>query len=151
MKKLRNAVLALVAATILTLAVASPASASDWGGYANPGASGCGSNYVVASKPITGRAGLVGAYLEIKWSNGCPGNYARIVMANGHSGDIALSIHSQVSPYNAAGTDETNVSSSAWTYVIALAHSSDAVCAYADIRFFYQFPWEAPVSAVLCA
>lgn len=132
------------------LGSAAPASASDWGGYADPNSAQCGTNTVVKRVPITGRAGLVGAYLEIKWSNGCPGNYARVVMANQHSGDVAVSIQAQASPYNKAGADETRVTT-AWTRVIALANSSDRVCAYTDIKFFYQMPWEARKSASVCA
>lgn len=145
---------ALAAAAVVAgvLVSAGPASASDWGGYADPGSSQCGSNYVVKRTPIPGRAGLVGAYLEIKWSNGCPGNYARVVMANGHTApNVSLSIHAQASPYNKAGADETNVTGPVWTRVIALNSSSDRVCAYADVRFFYQFPWQAPVAASVCA
>ncbi len=152
MTKPRIVFLGLAGAVALTLMVASPASATDWGGYADPASGGCGSNYVVSSTPITGRAGLVGAYLEIKWSNGCPGNYARVVMANGHvASTLGVSIHAQASPYNQAGADETNISGSAWTRVIALNSSSDTVCAYVDVKFSYQFPWEAAKSAVLCA
>jgi hypothetical protein len=140
---------ALIAGVLVS---ASPAAASDWGGYADPAASQCGSNYVVKRTPITGRAGLVGAYLEIKWSNGCPGNYARVVMANAHQAAwLGVSIHAQVWPYNKAGADETRVAGSAWTRVISLSSSSDRVCAYTDIKFSYQFAWEAARSASLCA
>lgn len=142
----------VVVATIL-LGFATPqlASAADWGGYANPAWSRCGSNSTVASTAIPGRAGLTGGYLQIKWSNGCPGNYARFVAASGHpAAKVALSIHAQVSPYNKAGTDEGRVDGAAWTYVIKLNKSSDRVCAYVDVTWFYQLPWEK-VSKVLCA
>lgn len=138
---------ALLAALAFGLAIpllsAAPANASDWGGYANP-ASGCGSNYVVKQVPVytsvvNGSALYVGQ-LQIKWSNGCPGNYARFAAAGGvHPSWIGISIHAQASPYNKAGADETNTDV-AYTRVISLAHSSDAVCAYVDlyVQFYGQ-------------
>jgi hypothetical protein len=151
------AALALVAGGALT---AAPASASDWGGYANPAAAGCGSNYVVKSIPVTywgtGRSYTLGT-LQIKWSNGCPGNYARFEAASGFMPrGIALSIHGQSAPFNKAGTDEKNVPV-AFTHVIKLARSSDRVCAYLDVTTARPswVPQSEPVtlsaSATVCA
>ncbi len=133
-----------LAVIAVVLAPASAANASDWGGYANPASAGCGSNYVVKQVPVytsvvNGNQLYVGQ-LQIKWSYGCPGNYARFAAAGGvHPSWIGISIHAQASPYNQAGADETNVDI-AYTRVISLAHSYDTVCAYVDlyVQFYGQ-------------
>lgn len=127
----------------MALTAFSPAQASDWGGYANP-ADRCGTNYVVKqtdvyTSVVNGVAKYVGK-LQIKWSNGCPGNYARFEAAPGERPSwIGISIHSQKPPYNQAGADEYNTTV-AYTKVIQLASSSDVVCAYVDmyVTFYGQ-------------
>ncbi|WP_243076685.1 hypothetical protein [Microbacterium sp. SS28] len=151
---------AAVAIVLGVLASAAPASASDWGGYANPAAGGCGSNYVVKSVPVSymgATRGYTVGTLQIKWSNGCPGNYARYEAASGYMPRaIAMSIQAQASPFNKSGTNEEYVTV-AFTRVIALAKSSDRVCAYLDV--YTARPTWAPQSepttwkssVVLCA
>lgn len=87
--------------------------------------------------------------LSIKWSNGCPGNYAHYTPNYGQI--VGMSIHSQRPPYNKAGTDE-RTSDNVWTYVIKLANSSDRVCAYIDVKkdTTWSFDYRKG-SAVLCA
>lgn len=141
------AAVAAVAIVVSALVSGAPASASDWGGYANPAAGACGSNYVVKSVPVsymgTTRGYTVGT-LEIKWSNGCPGNYARFTASSGYMPRaIAMSIHAQASPFNQAGTNEEYVTV-AYTRVIKLARSTDRVCAYLDV--FTARPTWAPQS-----
>ena len=133
----------MAALTVIGLvAPAGPAAASDWGGYANPASAQCGSNYVVTSAPVYATVangyGLYVGDLQLKWSNGCPGNYARFAAAGGiYPSWIGISVQAQVSPYNKAGADEDNVRV-AWTRVIALARSSDRVCAYLDVNLSAQ-------------
>lgn len=118
---------------------AGTAAASDWGGYRDPGR-GCGGNYVVSSAPVyarqwDGRSLYIGK-LEIKWSHGCPGNYARFAAAGGiNPTSIGISIHAKASPYNKAGADETRTRV-AYTRVIELRRSSDRVCAYLDVNLY---------------
>jgi hypothetical protein len=132
---------ALVLAVAGVVASAGNAVASDWGGYADPSAAACGSNYVVSSTDVyaslmNGTWLYVGK-LQVKWSYGCPGNYARFAAAGGiYPTAIGISIQAQASPYNKAGADEVNTV--AWTRVIALAHSSDQVCAYVDVNLYAQ-------------
>lgn len=132
---------AAAAGVLLTLTMTTPAQASDWGGYANP-ANGCGGNYKVAdtevyTDTVQGSAGYVGK-LQIKWSYGCPGNYARFEAAGGWRPSwIGISIHSQNPPYNKAGADEVNTTV-AYTRVIQLANNSDVVCAYVDMYVMYK-------------
>lgn len=148
MTRARRGVMAVVAAAAIVVSAlvsGAPASASDWGGYADPAA--CGSNFVVKSVPVsymgTTRGYTVGT-LEIKWSNGCPGNYARYVAASGYMPRaIAMSIHAQASPFNKAGTNE-EFKTVAYTKVIKLARSSDRVCTYLDV--FTARPTWAPQS-----
>lgn len=144
-RTVRRRSLAACAAGVLAIgglsASAGTASASDWGGYADPGY-GCGSNYVVSSAPVyaplSNGTSLYVGNLEVKWSNGCPGNYARFAAAGGiYPTWIGISIHAQASPYNKAGADESNTRV-AYTRVIALARSSDRVCAYLDVTLNAQ-------------
>lgn len=153
-RRLLGASAAAVLAVGGLAAAAADASASDWGGYANP-AVGCGSNYVVAAAPVytsqlsNGMSLYIGE-LQVKWSYGCPGNYARFAAAGGINPNwIGISIHAQASPYNKAGADETNTRI-AYTRVIALARSSDRVCAYLDVTLNVQGQ-PAHGAKVLCA
>lgn len=139
----------------MALVGATPASASDWGGYTNPAYRVCGSNYPVASKLVYNKDKTLAGRLHIKWSNGCPGNYALFEPA-GAVWYVKLSIHSQMPPHNKAGTDEDHPGSgNVWTYVIKLNRSTDRVCAYVDVwgGKWYSSPWlNAPsASAALCA
>lgn len=152
----RRRVVGAACATALALAATllptGAASASDWGGYANP-ASGCGSNYVVKQQDVYANPGYNGTRrylgkLQIKWSNGCPGNYARFEASGTTPTYIGISIHAQASPYNKAGADETNTRV-AYTRVISLARSSDRVCAYLDVNV--QAGELLHGSSVLCA
>lgn len=157
----RKALTSVVAAlTVLgaVLVTAIPASGSDWGGYANP--ANCGSNFLVRESPVYAVGSStwykVGT-LQIKYSNGCPGNYARYVADSSYMPrSVALSIQAQVSPYNNAGANE-EYATVVYTRVIKLARSSDRVCAYLDVRvarptWMSQYePVTLTGSAVLCA
>lgn len=154
--KMKNALRLMVASLVGAALMLTPtnAYASDWGGYANPADWWCGSNYVVRSTPVYGKA-ADGSWwkmgdLQIKWSNGCPGNYARYATSNGFpAGYVGISIHAQASPYNKAGADEWS-QYTVFTRVIRLANSSDRVCAYMDTRMIASGRY-LEGSASLCA
>jgi hypothetical protein len=144
LRRPRHLAVAFIAGVLALGAALTPAgaaNASDWGGFANPADGSCGSNYVVKQVPVysdvvNGQALYVGD-LQIKWSNGCPGNYARFAAAGGvYPSWIGISIQAQASPYNKAGADENNVRI-AYTRVIQLANSSNQVCAYVDMYVPY--------------
>ena len=82
----------------------------------------------------TGSGTYVGL-LQIKYSNGCPGNYARFQSAVGPAQTVALSIHSQVGWKNQAGADETNAAT-VFTRIIQLNNPSDTVCVYLDATYY---------------
>lgn len=157
-KAIYGTILSIITAIALALSVASPAVASDWGGYAFPNK--CGNNRVIAKTTVSANGGSawyrVGT-LEIKWSDGCPGNYARFEATPGYMPrKVSISIHSQVAPFNKAGADE-EYTAIAYTKVIRLAHYSDRVCAYLDVWVARpnSLPQSVPVtlkaSEVLCA
>jgi len=126
----------LAAVALTTLAVLAPttaASASDWGGYADP--TSCSGLSLVKEEAVYTGSGTYVGLLQIKWSSGCPGNYARFQSAAGAAQTVALSIQSQVGWKNKAGADEVNVST-VWTKIIQLNSSSDTVCAYLDATYY---------------
>lgn len=126
-KRISQLLFSLLAIVALGFAGAPTASASDWGGYADPAQ--CGGNIVAASTSVDGRG-----VLQIKWSYGCPGNYARFYTNSGERArKVAISIHSQVPPYNKAGADETNTSV-AYTRIIQIGYW-DRACAYLDVTW----------------
>lgn len=135
---------AFVCAVIAALAPVASASASDWGGYANP--ADCSGLQPVAETKVHTTSGVYVGLLQIKYSTGCPGNYARFQSAAGLAQTIALSIHSQVGWKNQAGTDETN-EYTVWTKIIHLNSSSDKVCAHLDVTYYGY----GTASKVLCA
>lgn len=142
----------ITVATLVGLATASSAQASDWGGYANPAWASCGSNFVVASTLVYDQRGGAMGRLSIKWSRGCPGNYAHYTP--NYTQFVGMSIHSQRPPHNKAGTDEWTAGN-VYTYVIRLANSSDRVCAYIDTKEDTTWSWNPAnarkAAAVLCA
>lgn len=123
----------LLLAGLVTLGAAGPASASDWGGYADP--ANCTGNNLVRETSVYSSAGVYVGLLQIKYSNGCPGNYARFQSAVGPAQKIGLSIQSTVGWQNKAGADEVNVST-VWTRVIQLNSSGDRVCAYFGATYY---------------
>ena len=133
----RHRIFAILAGVLLaipaTLGPAAAASASDWGGYADPAS--CSGNDLVKEVNVYSNSGVYVGLLQIKYSNGCPGNYARFQSAVGSAQTVALSIHSQVGWQNSAGADETNASV-VWTRVIQLNDPSDTVCAYLDLTYY---------------
>ncbi|PPF32640.1 hypothetical protein [Pseudoclavibacter sp. AY1H1] len=152
--------LTMAAAVALTFSMATPASASDWGGYANPASGSCATNFLVKQTDVGTWAGnswqKLGT-LQIKWSNGCPGNYARFQAAGSLMPRyIGISIHGQAAPYNKAGANE-EYTTVAYTKVIKLNQSSDRVCAYLDVGVARpnSLPQSVPTtlvaSQVLCA
>lgn len=154
----------VLSTTLLTMSVvvaslvsfASPAAASDWGGYADPASSRCGSNFDVKQAEVVAEGVKVGT-LKIKYSNGCPGNYAKFEAEPGFLAVFtALSIHSQVAPFDKAGADEEH-ETAVYTKVIELENSSDRVCAYLDVTAGRMDPGSTIIrerltgSSVLCA
>jgi hypothetical protein len=124
---------AIVFVAIAALGPATSASASDWGGYADP--TSCSGNFLVAEQAVYSTSGTYVGLLQIKYSNGCPGNYARFQSAVGSAQTVGLSIHSTVGWKNKAGADETNAST-VWTRIIQLNSSSDVVCVYLDATYY---------------
>lgn len=120
------------AAVLLGMASTGPASADgDWGGYANPGSAACGTNYPVVGVQLKDSAGNVGGYLRLKWSNGCPGNYGWI-QSYGNSKKLSVTVKDIDYPTIQAGSDYRDTST-VWTNVLRLQHSSDAACVYGDM------------------
>ncbi|MCJ1708864.1 hypothetical protein [Microbacterium sp. VKM Ac-2923] len=90
---------------------------------------------LVKEAPVYSNSGTYVGLLQIKWSSGCPGNYARFQSSAGAAQTVALSIQSQVGWKNKAGADEANAST-VWTRIIQLNNSSDTVCAYLDATYY---------------
>ena len=146
-RKLRTA-LAVGTAGTLGLLSAGGASASDWGGYADPNWRSCGSNYVVGKiVTLKDSSGNVGGYAAVKWSNGCPGNYGLVWSSGGWTRKINATVKDMAHPTIQAGTDEYGVNL-AWTRVIKLPNINDRVCVYADI---YKGAFNRKYSGVACA
>lgn len=135
---------AAVLTAIATLGLSTSASASDWGGYADP--TSCSGLSLVKEAPVYSNSGTYVGLLQIKWSSGCPGNYARFQSSAGPAQTVALSIQSQVGWKNKAGADETNAST-VWTRIIQLNNPSDTVCAYLDATYYGY----GTASKALCA
>ncbi|QHC60517.1 hypothetical protein [Rathayibacter sp. VKM Ac-2760] len=128
-----GALAACVLAALAAFGPATSASASDWGGYAYP--TNCSGNVPVKEASVHTDSGVYVGILQIKYSNGCPGNYAWFQSAAGPAQTVALSIHSTVGWQNKAGTDETDAAT-VFTKIIQLNSSSDIVCAYLDATYY---------------
>lgn len=106
--------------------------ASDWGGIALP--NNCSDASTIKTVSVNDWLGRKIGSLDIRWSNKCYGNWARVTMY-GNWQRISVSIHSQTPGHTGslyqAGADEQYVSQ-AWTRLVATA--SDPVCAYADVQ-----------------
>lgn len=147
MNRITRAAVALGATALLALAAPTTASASDWGGYADPNAASCGSNYVVSSLvPMKNSKGVVGGFVAVKWSNGCPGNYGLVQSNGGWTRKVNATVKDMDHPKIQAGTDEK--SNWAWTRVIKLPDKDDRVCVYADV---YKGAQYIKYSGVACA
>lgn len=146
MNKLTRSGIALGAAALLSLGAPTVASASDWGGYANPNSKYCGGNDVVKTVKLKDRKGNVGGYAALKWSYGCPGNYG-LVQSYGGARKVNATVKDVSGKSNLrAGTDETTFDR-AWTRVIEVGWD-DRVCVYADI---YKGFSNTKYSGVVCA
>lgn len=130
-----GALAAVVFAAIAALGPATAASASDWGGYASPLSSTCAPLSPVTETAVYNSSGVYVGLLQIKYSNGCPGNYARFQSSVGPAQRVALSIQSTVGWKNQAGADETDAST-VFTRIIQLNNPSDTVCAYFNADYY---------------
>jgi len=131
---------------LAALAPATSASASDWGGYIDPSSSNCADTDLVDERTVYTDTGVRAGLLQIKYSNSCPGNYARFQSAAGPAQTVALSIHSQDGWRNQAGADETDAST-VFTRIIQLNSPDDTVCVYLDATYYSY----GKASASFCA
>lgn len=133
-----------IVATVGLAVLPTPAHASDWGGVIDP--AGC-SGDTVASAPFTDWQGRTVGQLQLRWSDACNVQWARIT-AFGEAGHLAATVKEVSYPNNQAGTDEYQVGE-AWTRGIILnGGPQSAACAYGDL---YNGPSYVHVSAVACA
>lgn len=127
----RIASMAAIIGASLVLA-ATPSSATDWGGVLEPASSGCSAT-TIKTVLIKSSSGASIGSLEIRWSAGCNGNWAKVTTSS-ISSHIGVRIHSQTAGHTGylyqAGSDEYNVGQ-AWTWLVRTA--ADPVCAYADV------------------
>jgi len=133
MNRLRSAALVLVLAVAALVSTTTTASAStqgsNWGGVINP--NGC-SGYTVKSAEIYDWLGRDVGKLEVRWSDACYVQWARLTAYNGAT-HLAVSLHEVSHPSNAAGADDYNTRQN-WTYgIILIDGPSSHVCAYGDI------------------
>lgn len=147
MNKITRTTVAVGAAACVSLIAPAVASASDWGGYADPNWKSCGSNYVVGKiVTLKDSSGNVGGYAAVKWSKGCPGNYGLVWSSGGWTRKVNATVKDMTKGSNLqAGTDER--SDWAWTRVIKVGRN-DRVCVYADI---YKGAVNRKYSGVACA
>lgn len=136
MKRSLRLILAVpLAAVALLFATVVPAHAADWGG-SGPSVLQCtyGAGVYTVGAPVIlyYPSGTPAGQVEVRWSNWCPSsNWARLT-SNVVATHLAVSIHENAHPSNAAGADDYNTAQN-WTRTILLASPSNTVCAYADI------------------